>query len=424
MKKLLILFTLFYSCIFFAQSMQKKRILIEGATVHVGNGDVIPTGLVGIENGKIILVKNSLATSYSKSDWDTIINASGKHLYPGFMAPNSSLGITEIESIRATMDISEVGIMNPHIRSLIAYNCESEVIATVKTNGVLFTQPTPSSGIITGTSSILATDCWNWEDGVVSEDDGMHIHWPNSLQFWPEGKLKGSESYLKEIAEIKSIFEQSVAYKNSDKKETNLRFEAILKNLTEERRFYFHANQAQQLLDIIDFVKLYGIKNAVIIGGYDAPLVAEKLVEASISVMLLRLHSLPMREEDPVDYVYSLPAKLKSLGVKFCLQNEGDMDAMNARNLPFLAGTAMAYGLSEEEAVRSISLSACEIVGIDKMYGSIETGKIATLFISEGNALDMRTNNVQTILMNGEFKNISNKQTELYLKYKKKLDIK
>ena len=108
------------------------------------------------------------------------------------------------------------------------------------------------------------------------------------------------------------------------------------------------------------------------------------------------------------------------MGVAFCLQNAGGMEAMNARNIPFLAGTAQAYGLTENEALRSVTLSACEIMGIDRMYGSIEVGKSATLFVSKGPALDMRTNQVTSIVINGQVQSATNFQQELYLKYRNK----
>jgi imidazolonepropionase-like amidohydrolase len=136
--------------------------------------------------------------------------------------------------------------------------------------------------------------------------------------------------------------------------------------------------------------------------------------------MLPRVHSLPENEGDPVDLPYRLPALLQAGEVKFCLQNSGDMEAMNARNIPFLAGTARAYGLSTEEAIRSISLSACEILGIDKDYGSIEKGKSATLFVSDGDALDMRGNQLQMALIDGQFMSLDNVQTDLYYKYTEK----
>ena len=407
-----------------AQAQKKRKILLEGATVHVGTGQVFEKGLVGIEGEEIILVRNSLAYTYERSEWDTIIDLNGQHLYPGFMAPNSTLGITEIDAIRATNDFSEVGVFNPHVRALIAYNCESAVLETVRANGVLMVQTTPRGGIITGSSSVMRADCWNWEDGVVSQDDGIHLNWPSSLEgggWWSDAPVKKrSENYAAEKREITAFFDAAVAYSKGSKEKKDLRYEAMLACFEGTKRVYIHANELQELLDAIDFAKAYELKFPVIIGGYDSYMITERLKEAKIPVMLPRLHSLPVFEGDPVDLVYRLPSLLQAGGVKFCLQNEGDMEAMNSRNIPFLAGTAMSYGLTEEEAIRSVSLSACEIVGIDKNYGSVQEGKNATLFVSSGSALDMRTNNVTLILVDGNFSSPATFQTELYLKYKKK----
>ena len=405
-------------------AQEKQKILLENATVHVGNGQVYEKGLVGIDKGNIILVRNALAYSYNREDWDTVINLAGQHLYPGFMAPNSTLGLTEIDAVRSTNDFNEVGTLNPHVRSLIAYNCESTVLETVRTNGVLLTQSTPRGGVISGSSSVMLTSCWNWEDGVVSADDGIHLNWPASLQgggWWAEPAPKQrNEQYAEHKRAIISFFEAALAYSKADNDVKDPRYEALIPCIKGKRRLYIHADELQELMDVLDFVKQYEIAFPVIVGGYDSYMITERLKNANIPVMLPRLHSLPLFEGDAVDLVYRLPALLQAGGVKFCLQNQGDMEAMNARNLPFLAGTARAYGLTEEEAIRAVSLSACEIVGIDKQYGSIEEGKKATLFVSSGDALDMRTNHITLILMNGKLIPTENFQTELYEKYKEK----
>lgn len=417
-----VLFIFILACIH-SLSAQKKysRILIENATVHVGTGQVYGKGLVGVVDGKITLVRNSLAYTYKKEEWDTIINLDGQHLYPGFFAPNSTLGLTEIDAVRASVDFQEVGKWNPNVRSLIAYNCESDVLATVKTNGVLFVQSTPRGGTISGSSSIMVSECWNWEDGVVRADDGIHINWPRVYQsnYWSNEAIKHSENYQKDVDELTAFLTQAKLF-NAENSTLDLRYSALKDCFIGNKRFYFHADDQQQLLDIIDLVKAFELKNAVIVGGAESYLVAARLKEWKISVMLPRLTSQPLREDDPIDLPYRLPKLLQDAGVKFCIQNEGDMEAMNARNIPFLAGIEMSYGLTEEEAIRSVTLSPCEIVGIEKQYGSIEEGKMATFFVSKGNALDMRTNDVTLILINGKFAEVTNRQTDLYEKYKAK----
>ena len=406
-------------------AQEAKSILITGGHLHLGNGESIITGAVGVRDGKIVFAKNSLTFTVDRSKWDTIIDVSGKHIYPGFIAPNSTLGLTEIDAVRATRDYDEVGTYNPHVRSQIAFNVESKVMSTVRTNGVLMSQATPRGGIISGTSSIMALDGWNWEDATISVDDGIHLNWPSSMQgggWWAEpAPKKRNERYNDRKQEIYEFFEMAKAYSNIRKHEDkDQRLESMRECFKGVKRVYIHANELQELVDIIEFSRALKLKFPVIVGGYDSHLITRQLVDANIPVMVLRPHSLPQNEEDDINHPYRLANLLHEGGVKFCIQNAGGMEAMNARNLPFLAGTAMSFGLSTEEAIRSITLSSAEILGIDESFGSIEKGKSATLFVSEGDALDMRTNKMVLGMINGKFISTSNFQTELYEKYTKK----
>jgi imidazolonepropionase-like amidohydrolase len=420
-NKLLVVCCLIIGAVF---SQKSQTILLVNGFLHQGNGTVVESALIGIRNGKIDFVKNALSSAYNKSEWDTIIDLKGQHVYPAFIAPNSTLGITEIDAVRATRDFQEVGYLNPHIRSQIAFNAESKVISTVRTNGVLFAQVTPRGGRISGTSSIMALSGWNWEDATIFKDDGVHLNWPESIQgTWNEDAINKSKSknYQQQKEELYAFFNLVKAYqKNEDELKNDLRLNAMIPCLSAEKRIYFHANEIQQLIDIIEFVHFFDIPFPVIVGGYDSHLIARKLKDAKIPVMLCRTHSLPENEDDPIDLPFRLPALLQKEGVLFCLQNEGDMETMNARNLPFQAGTAMSYGLTEEEAIQSISFNTAKIMGISKAYGSIEAGKSASLFISKGNALDMRTNQVSMILINGSFVPTTNFQSDLYQRYEKK----
>lgn len=423
MKQILILTSLFIAFSSFGQ--KASNILLKNGFLHVGNGETIESALIGIKDGEIELIKNSLAYTYTASEWDTVIDLKGQHVYPGFVAPNSTLGITEIDAVRATRDYDEVGLFNPHVRSQIAFNVESKVISTVRTNGVLISQATPRGGIISGTSAIMKLDGWNWEDATISPNDGIHLNWPSSISgggWWAEPAPKSkNEDYDKQKNQISNFFEMASAYANTTKNEKKeARLEAMRACFNGDKRVYIHADELQQLLDAIEFAKHFKLKSPVIVGGYDAHLITAQLVDAEIPIMIVRPHSLPENEEDDIDLPYKLASLLQKGGVSFCIQNQGDMEAMNARNIPFLAGTAMAYGLTEEEAIRAVSLSSCEILGIDAKYGSVEKGKSATLFVSKGNALDMRTNNVTLSLIDGKFVNLENSQSILYKKYSKK----
>jgi len=415
-------FILFISLIFSIASFSQNSTLILNGILHIGNGETIPSAFISIKNGIISKVGNSLTTSYNKTEWDTIIDAKGKHIYPAFVAPNTTLGLTEIDAVRATRDFREVGFFNPHIRSQIAYNVESKVMSTVLTNGVLICQPTPRGGRVSGSSSVMKLHGWNWQDATILKDDGVHVNWP--IVNWKRkdpSKNGLTIKYKQELSELEAFFCLALNYttkKNIDS--TDIRLEAMKKCFNGDRRVYFHANEIQQILDIISFVKKFKIKHPVIVGGYDAPIAGKRLKDAKIPVMVRRTHNLPDMSDDPVDYCFRLPSMLKKHGILFCLENSGDMEAMNARNIPFLAGTTTSYGLKEEEAIEAISLSTCKILGIDKKYGSIEKGKSATFFISDGNALDMRTNNVSTIFVDGMTVSTKNFQFNLYNKYKNK----
>lgn len=419
--RVLIVFLMCFTSSFFGQ----KTLLVNGF-LHVGNGNVMPTAAIGIVDGKIVSVKNAMTTKYDEADWDTIINIDGQHVYPGFVAPNSTLGLTEIDAVRATRDYQDVGEFNPHVRTQIAFNAESNVIETVLTNGVLFSQATPRGGTISGTSSVMFLAGWNWEDATILMDDGIHVNWPSATSgggWWAEPAPKSiNKDYANQKNNIEDFFQMALAYSVSKEVTFDQRLEAMKDCFKGKKRVFFHAGEMQQLLDIIEFCEKYTINFPVIIGGHDAYLLGARLKDSRIPIMLERVHRLPELEDEPVDLPYKLPFLLNQQGILFCLQNQGDMEAMNARNLPFQAGTAMAYGLSEEEAIMSISLATCKILGIDDKYGSIEVGKSATLFVSQGNALDMRTNKVTLIMRDGKLIAITNFQEDLYNKYKKKYE--
>lgn len=401
---------------------QTQSVLILNATIHVGNGRVIEQGAIAFENGNITVVTNGL-TAPDKSLYDKVIDATGKHVYPGFIAPNSRLGLTEIDAVRATRDFKDVGAIVPHVRALIAYNTESRITPTVRSNGILLAQVTPKGNMVSGTSSVVQLDAWNWEDAALRTDDGIHLNWPAAYQqtgWWAQpGPAKKNASRDKKIAELTTFFVQAKAYcETPEPEEKNLGYEAMRGIFDGTQTLFLHANYARDILAAIEFGREHGAKKMVLVGGYDAWRVPGVLKDNHVSVMVRRVHDLPLRAEDDIDMPYKLPYLLQQAGIPFCLNNAGDMEAMGTRNLGFYAGTACAYGLSKEEALRSITLSTAEILGIDELVGSLEEGKQATLFISEGDALDMRTNNVQAAFIQGREVDLDNPQEALYRKYK------
>jgi hypothetical protein len=395
----------------------------------VGNGKIIPKSLIGIKAGKIVDVFNANVVKLESLTYDTIIYADGKHIYPGFIAVNTSLGLNEIQQVRASHDYNETGDLNPNVRSIIAYSTDSKITPTVRTNGILYAQITPRGGSISGTSSVVELDGWNWEDAVYKEDDGIHLNWP---RYWVDnpnrtGKKKDSLSVdnkrSAQINELETFFKDAKAYLNTSYNyEKNLRFEAMRGIFKGTKRLYIHANHMRELSEAIYFKRDMGIANMVIVGGYDAWRIPEFFADHQIPVVLSRSHNLPHRSDEDIDLPYKLPSLLDGAGILFCMDNEGSMEPMNTRNLPFWAGTARTYGLTGEKAVQCITLNAAKILGIDATTGSIEAGKDATLFISSGDALDMMTNNVEIAWIRGRKINLDNHQKALYRKYKTKYE--
>ncbi|MES2835997.1 MAG: amidohydrolase family protein [Bacteroidota bacterium] len=404
---------------------QSKSILLKGGILHVGNGVKIDNSVVGFKNGIITHVSSIAENKINEKDFDTIINIPNQHIYPGFIAPNNILGLQEIEAVRATNDFAETGEMNPNVRSIIAYNAESKIVETVKTNGVLLAQTTPRYGAIAGTSSVVQLDAWNWQDAVVLEDDGVHLNWPS---FYTPTKwgMKGPEefeknkNYEKSIDELALFFKEATAYCANQNTEKNLRFEAMRSVINGSKNLYIRANEVKEITEAVRFAQEQKIKKIVLVGGKYSYLCTSILKENNIPVMVGRVHDLPERADDDIDLPFKLPYLLAKENILFCLQNEGDMEAMNARNLPFLAGTAVAFGLTYEQGVSAISLNAAKILGIDKKYGSVEIGKSATLFISNGDALDMKSNQLTFAFIDGRKVDLKNFQQKLYEKYQDK----
>ena len=425
--------TLFITLITISQFAfsQNKSILIMNATIHIGNDSVIQNGIVGIRNGKIVEVIDASKNKVELGNYDEKIDGTGKHVYPGLIAPNSTLGLTEIESVRATIDFRELGATLPNVRTVIAYNTDSKIIPTVRTNGVLLAQITPRGGLVSGTSSVLMLDGWNWEDAAYKIDDGIHVNWPRmQTRNWNDnestlGAPEKNKEYEKQVNELKKLFSEAKAYNELEtKEEKNIRFESMADLFSGKQNLYIHANNVKEIVEAVNFSKLYNIKHTVIVGGQDSWMVTDLLKENNVSVIVNRVHDLPGKPEDDVDLPFKLPYLLHKAGVLFCLNNEGDMEAMGTRNLPFMAGTAAAYGLTKEQALAAVTLNTAKILGIDKTTGSIEAGKDANLFISIGDALDMRSNNVTHAFVKGKQIDLNNEQKELYEKYKNKYGIK
>ncbi|TMM31132.1 amidohydrolase [Polaribacter aestuariivivens] len=395
---------------------------IEGATAHLGNGTVIENSLIMFNEGKITFVGSAMMKIARQG---TIINAKGKHIYPGFIAANATLGLVEIDAVKASDDQREIGIMNPHIRSLIAYNAESKIIESMRPNGVLMAQITPRGGTISGTSSVTQLDAWNWEDAAIKKDGAIHMNWPSSFtsgRWWlgEDPALKPDKNYPKNVNRIISYFSDAKVYLAGNKTPKNLPFEATKELFDGNQKLFIHVSGEKEITDAITEMKKLGINNLVIVHGVGAENISELLVSNNVPVILDRPHRNPNSEDDAYDYTYTIAKTLTDKGILVGLGMEGQMERMNSRNLPFYAGTFAAHGLSKEDALKLITHNNAKILGILDFTGTLEVGKDATLFISEGDALDMRTNIITKAFIQGRDISLETHQTTLWKRYANK----
>jgi imidazolonepropionase-like amidohydrolase len=403
---------------------QSKSVLITNATAHLGNGKVIENAVIGFKNGKLELVADATLIRMDMSAYEIKIDATGKHVYPGFIAPNSTLGLVEIDAVKSSDDEDEIGSFNPNVRSLIAYNAESKVIETVRPNGVLMAQITPRGGRISGTSSVVQLDAWSWQDAVVKENDGIHLNFPSTFRrsgWWAEpGNIEANKDYSKQVDEVVVFLSNAKAYSGESPKEKNFLFDSTKGLFEGSQTLFIHANEEKQIIDAVQLAKSTGIKKIVIVGGYEAHKTADLLLQNNVGVLLRRVHDMPENDDHDIDLPFKIAKLLIDKGILVGLENSGDMERMNTRNLPFLAGTCVAYGLDKEKALQLITSNTAKILGIDSFCGTLEQGKDATLFISEGDALDMRTNKLTQAFIQGREINLETHQSNLEKKYKAK----
>ena len=413
-------FLLFIS--FFANSQSANSIIV-GGTIHIGNGVVITDGFIEFANGKII--KIGQAKDLTDTSGKKIAYYPEKHIYPGLISLYSSIGLNEIDAVRATRDSEEAGSYNPNIRSSVAYNIDSDIIPTVRSNGILMAQVTPRGGIIAGSSSAMLLDGWNAEQALYKANEGIHLNWFSYYPYASQDADKHKDLRDKNIAQLTNFFTQAKAYKlQINPTKINLRFEAMKGLFDTTKTLYINAWYTKDIIESVNFALSFGIKKIVIVGAGGSADLLEFLKQNQVKVILYRLHGMPARSEDAVNSVYTLPKILKQAGINFALCYYGDMEEMGSRNLPFTAGTAAAYGISKEDALRSITLSAAEILGIEKTTGSLEIGKDATLIISEGDILEMKTNSILKAYIKGKDVNLNDKHKTLYSKYSQKYGLK
>ena len=384
---------------------QKTPIAIVGATVHTVSGSTLENATVVFAEGKITEV-GAGATPPAGAE---VIDAKGKHLYPSLIEAYSDIGLVEINSVDATIDSAEVGTFNSNVRAAVAFNPDSELIPVNRANGVLLAVTAPQGGMVAGRSSLMMMDGWTWEDMTLAADTGMHLSWPRS------------SGGVEELAEF---FEQAKLYlsarDNGEDQPKDYRLEGMRPVLNRSLPLIVDAARLDQIEAAVAFAKKYGVR-LIIHRGYDAPLCAELLKQEQIPVIVSAVYRLPSRRHAAYDEGYTLPARLEAAGIQYCISAGGRFGASGLRNLPYNAATAAASGLTEAQALRSITLSAAEILGVSDRVGAIKVGMDATLFLADGDILETPTQ-VELAFVQGRKVDLDNKHNQLYRKYSAKYE--
>lgn len=400
-------------------------VALVGGTIHPVSGPPIEGGMLLMHQGKIVAV----GTDVPLPNGTEQVDIAGKHVYPGLFAAYSNLGLTEIDSVRATIDQTETGTINPNVRAQVAFNPDSELIPVARSNGVLSALSAPRGGLISGTSAVMQLDGWTWEEMCLRPAAGMHVEWPRygARQDWLSGAVEPADAGARDAAlrAIRQALADARAYQAARQSppapgmpepEFDARWEAMLPVLSGQTPLVVAADEAPQIESAVALAAAEGLQ-IVIYGGYEAPLCAELLVRHDVPVIISATHRLPLRSSDSYDDPFTVPLRLHEAGVRFCIST--NEDAWNVRNLPYQAATAAAYGLPPDVALAAVTLYPAQILGVADRLGSLEAGKDATLLVCDGDPLEIATH-VEAAYIGGRPVELSDRHKRLWEKYKEK----
>ena len=399
-----------------------ETIALVGGTVHPVSGPVVENGTVVVVDGLITSVGRGPAPAGAR-----VVDVRGKHVYPGIISANTNLGLLEIDSVRGTVDHTETGNINPNVRTEVEVNPESDHLAVARVNGLTSALMVPRGGAVAGTSALMHLDGWTYEDMTVRAPVALHVHWPGMSIVRTFAETRSEEEQKRARTEaveaIQKAFDDARAYDAALKAESvagiprhdrDVKWDAMLKAVRGEIPVFFSATALNQIRAILKFCDEQGLKDVALMGGYDAWRIADELKARGIAVICDPVLAMPKRRWDSYDAAFSLPGKLAAAGVKFCIADGGG--SMNARNLPYHASQAAAFGLSRDEALKAVTLYPAQILGAGDRLGSIEAGKVGDLVVTDGDLLEITTT-VEQVYIAGRAISMENRQTRLFHKY-------
>lgn len=403
---------------------QEETVAFVGGTVHPVSGPPVEGATLLVQGGTIAAVGTDVAVP----EGARVVDAAGKHLYPGFVHPGTNLGLVEVDSVRGTVDTAEIGQVNSNLRAEVAFNADSFRLPPTAAGGVVAAHVVPRGGILSGTSAVMRTDGWNYRDMTVAAPVAMHLWWPRyTAGGWrdrstPEELEKRREEELKVLEETldraRAYGRALEAAEAGRAPAPDPRLEALLPVLAGEVPLFVHAEILPQIEDALEWLDERGFDDAVLVAGYDVARVAERVAAAGVPVILDTVHETPNRDWEPYDAVFTAAARLYEAGVRFAIAaGGGGANSENARSLPFEAATAAAFGLPREVALEAVTLRAAEILGVADRLGSLEPGKEASFFVADGDPLEIVTTIEQVWIAGREIDRGRDRQWRLYRRY-------
>lgn len=403
-------------------------------TVAIRNATIVPVSGPAIANGTIVFangVITAVGVNATVPSGTTVIDGTGLFVYPGMIDSGTNVGLVEIDSVSGTVDTAELGDFNPNAQAAVAINPHSEIIPVTRVNGVTHVLSVPEGGVISGQSALVQLAGWTPAEMVVKAPAAMHIRFPRlrSSSFAQpadeEAEKEQRKAYTKSVDQLRDLFRDAQAYgkaaaartqdRNVRRFDRDLMLEALVPVLEGRVPVVMHANLARDIKAALEFADELKLK-VILSGAHDVARVVDEVKRRNVPVILGPILSLPQREDDPYDLLFTNAKTLHDAGIPFAIQTS---DAHNARNLPYNAGSSAAFGLPKDVALKSVTLYPAQIWGVADRLGSLEAGKNASLIVTDGDPLELRTN-VKRVFINGEEIPMDSRHTLLYEKFRKR----
>ncbi|HEV2880471.1 MAG TPA: amidohydrolase family protein [Pyrinomonadaceae bacterium] len=403
---------------------------IRNARIVTVSGADIENGTIVISDGRITAVGANAAVPAGAQE----IDARGLSVYPGMIDLGTSMGLIEIpQGANATVDVAEVGDMNPNAQAFYGINPHSAHVAVTRVNGITSVLSSPSGGIVSGQAAFINLLGSSPREMAVVPTAALVVNYPRAAGgggfggFFQQPQANPAEAATardRQVEQLRKLLRDAEAYgramdaanadRNLPRPDADVMLASLVPYVRGERPVIFRADREAEMRAVVRFSEEMKLK-PIILGGNDAWKIAAFLKERNVPVILNGLFDLPSREDDFYDVMYESAAKLQQAGVRFALST-GDQGA-EVRDLPYRAGMAAAFGLSRADALKSVTLYPAQIMGVGDRLGSIDVGKIANLVITDGDILEARTH-IRHLFINGRQVPLNSRHTELYEQFR------